>query len=403
MAHQTPPAATLRSSAIRDLLALTQAPGVRSLAGGLPQPDTFPAARLADVARDVLAGGARTALQYGPTEGDPALRAWIAAYETARSGSAEGPGSGAGPVAPERVTVTAGSQQALDLLARVLCAPGDAVVVEEPTYLGGLQAWRAAGAVPHPVPTDADGLDVDALARLLAGGLRPVAVHTIPTFQNPTGSLLPVARRRQLAALADRYGFTVVEDDPYAELWTPAAGGPVPPVRAWNPDVVTLGSFSKTVAPGLRVGWAVLPPRLAAPVNRLKQAADLQTSTLAQALVAGLVADGAWWHAHLATVRVTYAAQGAALADALAFARPRGGMFVWARLADGTDTARLLAAGLARGVAFVPGAEFHVGRPDAATLRLAFATLAPQGLREAVERLALAHADLSADRLPADR
>ena len=392
-----PLVAGLRSSAIRDLLALTRAPGVLSLAGGLPAPDTFPAGRIAEVAGRLLRTDPAAALQYGPTEGEPRLRAWVAAYEGARGGAA---------VDPERVIMTAGSQQALDLLARTLCTPGDPVVVEEPAYLGGLQALSAAGARLEPVATDADGLDVDALADRLAGGLRPVAVYTVATFQNPTGAVLARARREQLAGLAGRYGFTVIEDDPYAEIrFGPATTPPVPPVRAFDDGehVVTLGSFSKTVAPGLRVGWAVLPAALAGPVARLKQAADLQTGSLGQAVVADLVADEAWWAAHLDDVRAGYARRARALVTALAevfgerlrVGTPRGGMFLWGRFVDGTATAPLLTAAAARGVAFVPGAEFFVGAPDPATLRLSFATLGPDDLAEAARRLGRAHRDLA--------
>jgi 2-aminoadipate transaminase len=305
-------------------------------------------------------------------------------------------------VDPSRVLVTSGSQQALDLLARTLCAPGATVVVEEPAYLGALQALCAAGAVPHPVPLDEDGLDVDELARRLAGGLRPALVYTVTTFQNPSGAVLAPARRVQLAELAARYGFTVVEDDPYAEIRFGIP--PVPPVRATNDaDVVTLGSFSKTVAPGVRVGWAVLPEPLVGPLTRLKQAADLQTGSLGQAVVARLVADRPWWEHHLDEVRAVYAERAAALADALgaafgdrlALGSPRGGMFLWGRFTDGTPTSALLPVALAHGVGFVPGEEFFSGPdPDRSSLRLSFATNGPAGLAEAARRLAAAHAEL---------
>jgi len=399
-----PQVAGLRSSAIRDLLALTRAPGVLSLAGGLPAVDTFPADRLADLIGGVLRTDAATGLQYGPTEGEPRLRAWIAGYESARAVAA--PGAGAEPradVDPGRVVVTSGSQQALDLLARTLVRPGDTVVVEEPAYLGGLQALAAAGARLEPVRTDADGLDVDALADRLGAGLRPVAVYTVATFQNPTGAVLSRPRRERLATLAAQYELTVIEDDPYAEI---RFGTEVlPPVRAFDTGghVVTLGSFSKTVAPGLRVGWAVLPERLVGPVTRLKQAADLQTGSLGQAAVGELVADAAWWAAHLDDVRAAYAGRARALATALGevfgerlqLNAPRGGMFLWGRFTDGTATGPLLAAALARGVAFVPGAEFFVGTPDPASLRLSFATLGVDDLAEAARRLGRAHRDLA--------
>jgi 2-aminoadipate transaminase len=384
-----PLVAELGSSAIRDLLALATRPGMLSLAGGLPAADTFPAARLAVAAGHLLRTRPEAGLQYGPTEGDDRLRTWIAGYEGTRSGR---------DVDAARVIVTAGSQQALDLVARTLVHPGAAVVVEEPGYLGALQALRAAGADLVPVPVDADGLDVDVLADRLADRLRPVAVHTVTTFHNPSGVTLSVERRRRLAELADRYGFVVIEDDPYAEIRFD--GGPLPAVRTFTDRAVTLGSFSKTVAPGLRVGWCVLPGPLTAPVVRLKQAADLQAGALSQALVAELVSDGTWWSGHLASIREGYARRAAALSGALAeafgerlvLAAPRGGMFLWGRFTDGTRPADLLGRALAEGVAFVPGAEFFTRPGGDDALRLSFATNPPEQLAEAVRRLAAAHA-----------
>jgi 2-aminoadipate transaminase len=298
------------------------------------------------------------------------------------------------------VIVTAGSQQALDLVVRTLVRPGSVVVVEEPGYLGALQVLRAAGADLVPVPVDTDGLDVDALAARLAAGLRPVAVHTVTTFHNPSGATLSVERRRRLAELADRYGFVVLEDDPYAEIRF--GGGPLPAVRAFTDRAVTLGSFSKTVAPGLRVGWCVVPEPLMVPVVRLKQAADLHAGSLSQALVVGLVSDTAWWATHLAGIRQVYADRAAALTAALAesfgerlvVGAARGGMFLWGRFADGTRTPELLAPALAEGVAFVPGPEFFTRPGGEDSVRLAFATNGPEQLAEAARRLARAHAAL---------
>jgi 2-aminoadipate transaminase len=362
-----------------------------SLAGGLPAADTFPAAELARATARLLTERPGVALQYGPTEGYDPLRAWIAGYEGQRSGRV---------VDPATVVVTAGSQQALDLIGRTLCGPAAEVVVEEPGYLGALQAWSAAGARLVPVPIDDEGMDVEVLAQRLAAGLRPVAVHTVTTFHNPGGVTLSEPRRRRLGALADHYGFVVVEDDPYAEIRF--TGEPLPTVRAFTDRAVTLGSFSKTVAPGLRVGWCVLPSPLIASVVRLKQAADLHAGSLAQAAVAELVADGAWWAGHLRAIRTVYAERAAALAgalsesfgDRLVLNLPRGGMFLWGRLTDGTSTAALLPRALDRGVAFVPGAEFFTGSGGDDALRLSFATNAPTDLAEAARRLAMAHATL---------
>jgi 2-aminoadipate transaminase len=230
-----------------------------------------------------------------------------------------------------------------------------------------------------------------------AAGLRPVAVHTVTTFHNPGGVTLSEPRRRRLAGLADRYGFLVVEDDPYAEIRF--AGGPTLPVRAFTDRAITLGSFSKTVAPGLRVGWCVLPDVLRGPVVRLKQAADLHAGSLSQAAVAELVTDDVWWRGHLATIRGVYAQRSTALVAALRHAfgdrlevdEPAGGMFLWGRFTDGTSTARLLPVALDHGVAFVPGEEFFTGPGGGDALRLSFATNAPDDLAEAARRLAAAH------------
>jgi len=395
-----PLVAELTSSAIRDLLALTTAPGMLSLAGGLPAAEAFPVAEIAATTARLLADRPSSVLQYGPTEGDPTLRDWVARYEGGRCGR---------PIVAERVLITSGSQQALDLIARTLCRPGDVIVVEEPGYLGALQALRAAGARLEPVPVDAEGLDVDQLAARLAAGLRPVAVYTVTTFQNPSGVTLGPTRRRLLAELAERYAFVVIEDDPYAELGFRSAVGPAaepgarPPVRTFTDTGVTLGSFSKTISPGLRVGWAVLPEVLVAPVTRLKQAADLHSGALGQAVIAELVSDDAWWRAHLERVRAVYAGRAVALAGALAerfgdrlqLNTAHGGMFLWGRFTDGTVPARLLPVALAEGVAFVPGAEFYTGPPDPHTLRLSYATNPPEALQRAADRLARAHATLT--------
>jgi 2-aminoadipate transaminase len=343
------------SSTIRDLLALTEDDRVLSLAGGLPAVGHVHDTVLADIAARVLARP--DAAQYATTEGWAPLRAWLADGLAADA---------------DDVRVTHGSQQALELTVRALVDPGATVVVEQPTYLGAVQALRAADADVRAVPVDADGLDTDRLAGLLAGGLRPRLAYLAPTYQNPSGVVMAPERRAHLGALADRYGFVVVDDDPYRDLgFTP----PPPRLRDWVPPelAVTLGSFSKVLAPGLRVGWLHGPGWLVEPLTRLKQAADLHTSTLGQRLVAEA-------------------------GDRLTFAAPRGGMFLWARLAPAPggrprDAASLLPAALARGVAFVPGAAFALADPPADHLRLCFATLPDADLAEAAARLAAALGD----------
>ena len=245
------------SSAIRDLLRLTERPGILSLAGGVPAAEAFPVAMVEAATARVLAADPVGALQYGPTEGHGPLRAWIAGHRG---------------VPADQVVVTHGAQQALDLVARAVLQPGDTAALADPAYVGALQVLRATGAHLEALPADADGLDVDALAARLRAGCRPRLVYTVSEHHNPTGVTLAADRRAALGALADRYGFVVVDDDPYGELrW---AGDRPPPVSHFTDRVVTLGSFSKVLAPGLRVGYLIAPAELAADAVILKQAAE---------------------------------------------------------------------------------------------------------------------------------
>jgi 2-aminoadipate transaminase len=387
----------IRGSAIRDLLALTARADVISLAGGLPAADLMPRARIAAAAAHALsdpaAGTDRAvdAVQYGETAGLQRLREVLAAHETARVGR---------PIRPAEVIVTSGAQQALDLLARALLDPGDAVVVEDPVYVGALQVFQAAGAALHPVPVDDAGMDVDALAARLAAGLRPRLVHTVSSFHNPRGVTMAPDRRARLAALADRYGFLVVEDDPYGLL--AFDGHPPVPVAAHGDRVLRLGTASKVLAPALRVGWLVGPPAVVAAVERLKQCSDLCGSTLTQVIAADLLADTAWFDGHLRTLRAAGAERAAAFTAAVAERLPDvacsaadGGMFCWLEFPAGTDTGALLARALAHGVGFVPGAAFAVdgsagGPRIGAAARCCFASHPPPTLRAAVDRLAAA-------------
>ncbi len=379
----------VRGSAIRDLLTLT-APGragqmpVLSLAGGLPAADLLPRERIAEAAAVALTDPA--SVQYGETAGLARLREVLAAHESLRC---------ARPISG--IVVTTGSQQALDLLARVLLDPGDAVVVEDPVYVGALQVFQAAGAALHTVPLDGDGIRVDVLAERLAAGLRPRLVHTVSSFHNPRGVTMSDARRHELAALADRYGFLVVEDDPYGLL--AFDGSPPVPVAAYGDRIVRLGSASKILAPALRVGWLSGPPEVCAAVERLKQCADLCTSSLTQAIAADLLADTAWFDAHLNQVRTSTAARARAFTGAVAELLPQvgctvptGGMFCWLTFPAGTDTAAMLPRALEHGVAFVPGSAFAVtgtrSGPLPSSMRCCFASLAAGDLHEAVRRLA---------------
>jgi 2-aminoadipate transaminase len=367
------------TSAIRDLLEHAQRPGMLSLAGGLPDPDRFPTAALADIAADVLRHDGRRTLQYGLTAGERDLRAHIVATTRCATDIDE-------------VVVTTGSQQGLELLAGVLLDPGDPVVVADPEYLGATQSFRRVGARLAPVPVDADGLDVDALEAVLHTGLRPKLVYLVPHFHNPSGGTLSASRRRRLLELAEHHGFLVVFDDPYRDLFvdTPPGEDPAP-----HPMAVQLRSSSKVLAPGLRVGWTIGPTWLTRAVERSKQSADLHTSTVSQAIVLrALAAD--WYPHHLDTLRAATRSKRDALCTALErelgdrvdFRRPGGGMFVWAALDIGVSTDELLPAALDAGVAFVPGSAFAVDRDLSQHLRLSWATGSPADLAEAVTRLA---------------
>ncbi len=382
-------AARVGSSAIRDLLALTERSDVISFAGGLPDPATFPADAIAAATSRVLATDPAAALQYSTTEGDPALRRWIAERRGA---------------AATDVLVTHGSQQALDLVARTLLEPGDPVVLADPAYVGALQVLRLGQADLVGVPSDHDGLRVDLLADRLAAGLRPRLVYVVANFDNPSGASLSAPRRIALAELAERYGFWIVDDDPYGELhWSGRTASRAHalsvPLRQLSDRVVTLGSFSKILSPGLRLGYLVAPAALTRELTIIKQAADLHTSTLSQHVVHSIVAEPGFLDAHLDRIRSVYANRSAALADALnaefgvhlAFERPSGGMFLWARVVGAPiDTHAQLALALAHGVAYVPGAAFAVERGTATpleTLRLSFAGAPVDAFPEGARRL----------------
>jgi 2-aminoadipate transaminase len=371
------------SSPVREILALTARPGVISFAGGLPAPELFDGPGLRDAFEAALADAGRT-LQYSTTEGDPALRELIAARLTAR-----GLATDAGDV-----LVTSGSQQALTLVATVTIEPGDRVLVEEPAYLAAIQAFKLAGAEVIPVPCDDDGLDPEAAAALAARhGAR--LLYTVPTFQNPTGRTLPLARREALVELAARTGLWVVEDDPYGELRY--SGDPVPAMASLpgaDTCVVAISTLSKVAAPGLRIGWLRAPAQLRGPLVVAKQAADLHSSTIDQAAAALWLAR-IDLDAHVANLRRIYGERRDALIAGLADAlppgsthnRPDGGLFVWARLPDEWDAAPLLERALERDVAFVPGFPFFAGPPDHATLRLSFSAHPPGEIAEGLARL----------------
>ncbi|GAA4302888.1 PLP-dependent aminotransferase family protein [Streptomyces venetus] len=382
-----PLAARARSvggSPVRDILAVTARPEVINFAGGLPAPELFDAEGIAAAYRAVLAEAPARALQYSTTEGEPALRAALAARTTARGL----------PTDPDDLLVTTGSQQALSLLATALLEPGDAVLVESPCYLAALQAFGFAGARVVAVPGDEHGVDPGALEELVARE-RPKLLYTVPTFQNPTGRTLPAERRAAVAAVAARRGLWIVEDDPYGELRY--EGERVPWIAAHpgaEDRTVLLGSFSKVMAPGLRLGWLRAPGELRRACAVAKQAADLHTPTVNQLAAARYLADNDL-DAHVSRVAGVYrerrdamlAGLAGALPEGSVWSRPEGGMFLWARLPEPYDTTALLPRVVRQDVAYVPGAPFYAGTPDRTTLRLCFVTQTPEEIGEGLRRL----------------
>jgi 2-aminoadipate transaminase len=372
-------AARLEPSTIREILKVTERPGIISLAGGLPAAEGFPVEAMAEACARVLRDTPREALQYAASEGFGPLREWVAA-ELATQGLA---------VQPSQVLITTGSQQGLDLVGKLLIDPGSRVAVESPTYLGALQAFNPCEPDYVPVAGDDDGptpegLDAARGARLL---------YLLPNFQNPSGRCLPAARRQALAARAQAIGLPVVEDNPYGELWFDAP--PPPPLAATlGTQAIYLGSFSKVLAPGLRLGYVVAPPALYPKLLQAKQAADLHTPGFNQRVVHEVVKDG-FLQQHLPALRARYQAQRDAMRDALQrhlppgcrWAVPAGGMFFWVELPNGLDAAALLPQAVDAGVAYVPGAAFFAGDARANTLRLSFATVSPERIGQGVGAL----------------
>ncbi|EGD53758.1 PLP-dependent aminotransferase family protein [Gordonia neofelifaecis] len=376
--------AGIGSSPVRDLLALTERPEVISFAGGLPAADFFDVDGMRAAYDAVLTQDGRRALQYSTTEGDPTLRGLIAERLNSAGLATD----------VDDLLVTTGSQQALTLLATTLVDPGDVVLVEDPGYLAALQCFSLAGARVVPVPTDDDGIIPEALADVAARE-RPKLLYLVPTFQNPTGRTLPIERRRAVAESAERLGFWIVEDDPYGELRYD--GRPVPWI-ATIPEAgdrtALLGSFSKVVAPGLRIGYLRAPAQLRRACVIAKQAADLHTSTVDQAALAWYLTERDV-AAHIERVRDEYRNRRDALLAGLPGAlpagstwnRPAGGMFVWVRLADGLDASAVLPQAIRRDVAFVPGGPFYAGRQDRSALRMSFTAHPPEEIREGLRRL----------------
>ena len=378
----------MNPSAIREILKVTERPGILNFAGGLPSPETFPVAAMHAACATVLGEDlnvARASLQYASSEGLPELRQWVAA-EMAKQGA---------HISPDQVLITTGSQQGLDLIAKVLLDKGSRMLVESPTYLGALQAFTPMQPSIESVESDSGGVSAPALRKALEKGERPRFVYLLPNFQNPTGRTMDEARRNDVIAVCREFGLPIVEDNPYGELWFEAPP-PAPLLARWPEGVLYLGSFSKILAPGLRLGYVIAPPELYPKLLQAKQAADLHTPGFNQRVVAEVIKDG-FLDRHVPTIRDRYHQQRDAMLAALQrelgdtgaeWTRPVGGMFIWVRLPEGLIAKDLLPAAVEAGMAFVPGAPFYAENADPRTLRLSFVTSTPEQIDRGMAALA---------------
>ncbi|MBB5205739.1 2-aminoadipate transaminase [Inhella inkyongensis] len=378
LAHR---AARMNPSIIREILKVTEKPGILSMAGGLPSSDTFPIEELKAACDKVLTDNPREALQYAASEGFAPLREWAAARVNAELGM---------NVTPDQVLVTSGSQQGLDLVGKILCDQGAPVAVETPTYLGALQAFTPYEPLFHSLASDHQGPLPEALAECpkVAPGTR--FAYLLPNFQNPTGRVMPAARRDALMAAAQSAGVPVVEDNPYGDLWFDEHPGASLSSR-WAEGSIYLGSFSKILTPGFRLGYAIAPKSLYPKLLQAKQAADLHTPGFNQRVVYEVIKDG-FLDRHIPSIRARYKANRDAMAKAIKahlpagceYEVPKGGMFFWIRLPEGLNAIELLPLAVDAGIAFVPGAAFYANNPDPRALRLSFVTLTPEQIEKGV-------------------
>jgi 2-aminoadipate transaminase len=383
------------SSAIRELLKFTEIPDLISFAGGLPAPDVFPVKEFNAACDRVLRKQGTMALQYSATEGYLPLREMIARH-SARYGI---------KITPDNVLITSGSQQALDLLGKILIDPGDRILVESPTYLAAIQAWTAYGAEFITVPMDEDGMNTDYLEEALRAG--PKFIYVLPNFQNPTGETLSLERRQKLIALADQYGVPIVEDDPYGQLRY--EGEHLPSIvvldsqsrddgnPCYRGNVIYLSTFSKTLAPGLRLGWVIAPPEVISKLVQAKQGADLHTATFNQ-VVAHEVSRGGFLDRHIHTIRRVYgerrdlmlAAMDRYFPPEVSWTYPLGGLFLWGTLPSYMDAKELLISCLDKKVAFVPGEPFHPTGGGVNTMRINFSNATHDEIQVGIRRLGTA-------------
>jgi 2-aminoadipate transaminase len=384
--NTTPPwklarrAERMNPSVIREILKVTEQPGIISLAGGLPSPDTFPIEAMREATARVLRDQPREALQYAASEGFGPLREWVAGELGAQGLRVDA----------SQVLITTGSQQGLDLAGKVLIDVGSTVAVEAPTYLGALQAFNPYEPEYVSVACDDDGPVPDGLAA--ARGAR--FLYALPNFQNPSGRCISAGRRDALVKSAQALALPIVEDNPYGDLWFDEPP-PAPLASRWAEGTVYLGSFSKVLAPGLRLGYVVAPKALMPKLLQAKQAADLHTPGFNQRVVHEVIRDG-FLLKHVPTIRERYRAQRDAMSAALTahmpascrWNTPHGGMFFWVELPPGVDAVALFPKAVAHGMAYVPGAAFYADQPRANTLRLSFVTVSPDEITRGIRMLA---------------
>ena len=379
------------SSVIRELLKLTEQPDIISFGGGLPAPEVFPIKEFQAACNYVLENEGAQALQYSTTEGYRPLREMIA-QRIARY---------AVSVSPENILITSGSQQALDFIGRVFINQGDHIVVESPTYLGALQAWNAYGAQYISVPSDENGMVTDELEKALRVG--PKFIYVLPNFQNPSGTTLSLERRQRLVELADRYGVPIVEDDPYGQLRF--EGEHLPSVVSldseyrgddgcYTGNVIYLSTFSKLLAPGIRLAWVIAPEQVIRKLVQTKQAADLNTAAFNQMTAYEVGKDG-FLDEHVKHIRAVYKERRDVMLEMMEemfppevrWTRPQGGMFLWGILPEDLDAAEVLKVAIQRKVAFVPGESFHPNGGGKNTMRLNFSYSNPETIREGITRM----------------
>nr|1WST_A Chain A, multiple substrate aminotransferase [Thermococcus profundus] len=380
----------MKASEVRELLKLVETSDVISLAGGLPAPETFPVETIKKIAVEVLEEHADKALQYGTTKGFTPLRLALARWMEKRYDI---------PMSKVEIMTVAGSQQALDLIGRVFLNPGDPIVVEAPTYLAAIQAFKYYDPEFISIPLDDKGMRVDLLEEKLEElrkqGKRVKIVYTVSTFQNPAGVTMSVDRRKKLLELANEYDFLIVEDGPYSELRY--SGEPTPPIKHFDDygRVIYLGTFSKILAPGFRIGWVAAHPHLIRKMEIAKQSIDLCTNTFGQAIAWKYVENG-YLDEHIPKIIEFYKPRRDAMLEALEeympegveWTKPEGGMFVRVTLPEGIDTKLMMERAVAKGVAYVPGEAFFVHRDKKNTMRLNFTYVPEETIREGVRRLA---------------